>query len=569
ILLTSILLLRADASDIIKADGYTTCAKSSIITVSDFSLSIDRRNQSLTFAVAGSATTKTPILAELKIEAYGVTATRYSFNPCEYKIQQLCPMQAGPFKEKGTVHIPDEVMSKIPSAAWLVPDLQGLAQLSLHAQDGQEVACLQAKISNTETTRNSGARVATAGIALTALALSGVASLTGAGGAAASGAAGSAAGAPSFMAVLNFFMDVSWSGALSVDTPGVYVAFTQNFAWSNGFVVVAGMQRAIDRFRGETGGNINKSSYDILMRQNLIRGSELHKREEASKVVNGIQAYVEEIRVPSENTFMTMFIIFMSVLGALLAGCFLAKGVLELWSKGRKLPKVLETFRLNFWTETAGLLVRSILIIYGTWTLLCLYQFKNGDSWAATILAGASLTIFTAILLFFTIQVTRIAQHAKKLGLGASRLYEDKPSLQKYGFLYDQFRKEFWWFFVPCILYSVAKAMFIALGDGHGLVQVIGQLACEVLMIVFLFATRAYDGKKANVVNVSISVVRILTLVGTLIFVDVLGIADTTKSVASVVMIALQSILTAVLAVLLIYNAILPWIKQKKLKKNR
>jgi hypothetical protein len=564
----SVLVWRASASDTIKANGYTSCSEKAVITVSGFSFSLSRSDKTVAFSISGSSTSTSYVIADFRVTAYGITATQMTLDPCEHSIRQLCPLQAGPFHESATFAVPDQVSAQIPAAAWMVPDLEGLTQVKLHTKEGQELACLQAVIANEESTKNKGARVATIGMALGALAVSSIATLAAGTGAVTAGAAGTAGGL-NVLQLVQYFSDISWSGAFSVNTPPVYVSFTQNFAWSNGFVVMAGMQRRIDHFRGRTGGNLNKSSYDILMQQHLIRKSVLQKREGPSKVVSGIQGYVEELRVPSENTFMTVFLIFLGLLGAIVVGCVLMKGVLELWATKRKLPNGLESFRIHFWTETSGLIVRTILVIYSTWTIICLYQFKNGDSWAATVLAGTSLALFSATLLFFTIQVTRIAVHAKRVEGGTAKLYEDKPSLRKYGLLYDQYRKEFWWFFVPCILYSVMKALFIAFGDGHGLIQVVGQLACELAMIVFLFSTRAYDGKTANVVNILISVVRIMTLVGTLIFVDVFGVAGTTKSVAAIAMIALQSVLTAVLFGLLVYNALLPWIRQRKLKRKR
>jgi len=61
-------------------------------------------------------------------------------------------------------------------------------------------------------------------------------------------------------------------------------------------------------------------------------------------------------------------------------------------------------------------IVRLVLILYGTWTLYCLYQFKNGDSWGVHVLAGITLALFTAILGFFAWRIVTVARHAKKDG---------------------------------------------------------------------------------------------------------------------------------------------------------
>lgn len=169
--------------------------------------------------------------------------------------------------------------------------------------------------------------------------------------------------------------------------------------------------------------------------------------------------------------------------------------------------------------------------MYGTWTLYCLYQFRNGDSWGAHILAGVTLTTFTAILGFFAWRIFVVARHTKKSAEGQEQLFIHKPYMRKYGLFYDQFKSNFWWIFFPLIIYAFAKGAFIALGDGHGLIQTVGQLACEMLLLVLLLWNRPYNTKAGNVLNIIISCVRVLSVVCLIVFVDQLGIAADTKTI--------------------------------------
>lgn len=172
------------------------------------------------------------------------------------------------------------------------------------------------------------------------------------------------------------------------------------------------------------------------------------------------------------------------------------------------------------------------MILYGTWTLYCLYQFTKGDSWAAHLLAAITLVAFTAILGFFVVKIFLVARRVRKFEGGAEALFLNKPYMRRYGLFYDQFKSNFWWLFLPLILYAFLKAAFIALGDGHGLIQAAGQLGCELILLILLLWNRPFNTKAGNVLNIIISVVRVLSVVCLLIFVEELDIAADTKTVS-------------------------------------
>jgi hypothetical protein len=176
-------------------------------------------------------------------------------------------------------------------------------------------------------------------------------------------------------------------------------------------------------------------------------------------------------------------------------------------------------------------ILNQVLILYGTWTLYCLYQFKAGDSWACNALAGVALGLFTLVLGFFIWRIFSLAIQAKKLEGGQEQLFIHKPYMRKYGLFYDQFKSNFWWVFVPLIIYAFAKGAFIALGDGHGLFQTIGQLSCEVFLLLLLLWSRPYNTKAGNVLNIIISCARVLSVVCLIVFVDQMGIAPDTKTI--------------------------------------
>jgi hypothetical protein len=210
-----------------------------------------------------------------------------------------------------------------------------------------------------------------------------------------------------------------------------------------------------------------------------------------------------------------------------------------------------------------------ILLLYGVWVLYCIFQFVNGDSWAAKLLAGITLATFTAILGFFSFRIWYVARKFRNAEGDASALYEDKETWVKYSLFYDSYKRGYWWLFMPAIVYMFAKGCVLAAGDGHGLTQTAGQLIIEALMLALLLWTRPYATKASNWINIIIQVVRVLSVVCILVFVEQLGIAQTTKTITGVVLIAVQSALTGLLAILIAVNAIILCCRENPHRKRR
>ena len=160
-----------------------------------------------------------------------------------------------------------------------------------------------------------------------------------------------------------------------------------------------------------------------------------------------------------------------------------------------------------------------------------MYQFNKGDSWGCHLLSGITLALFTGVLGFFAYRIFTVAQNAKKTTDGQEQLFIHKPYMRKYGLFYDQFRSDFWWIFLPLIVYAFAKGAILALGDGKGFVQTIGLLSCELMLLIMLIWSRPYNTKAGNVLNIIISSVRVLSVVCLMIFVEELHISANTKTV--------------------------------------
>lgn len=510
----------------------------------------------------------------------------------------------GNFAATGSQPIPSEYASNVPSIAFTIPDLEGEAKLELKAKDGgEDLACLQSNVENGKTAEVPAVSYVAVGIAGAALLLTGLSALGSAG-------AGGHTSSPNFGEVIGWFQSISMNGLLSVNYPPVYRSFSKNFAFSTGLVPWNSMQTSIDNFRKATGGNLTEDSIAYLRNATLVytdgsksnsssftkrsldvferllrprdgvstsvngTGSSINSTSNAgeSKVthyVHGIQGYVEQLTIPQANTFMTVLLVFAIIILAITVGILLLKVILETWALFGSFPVKLTNFRKRYWGLLARTITNLILLLYGVWTLYCVYQFTNGDSWAAKTLAAATLSIFTAVLGFFTFRIWQLARRYKKAEGDTSALFENKETWRKYSLFYDSYKRGYWWLFMPAIIYMFAKGCVIAGGNGHGLSQTAGQLVIESLMMILVLFVRPYVTKSGNWINAVIQVVRVLSVVCILVFVEELGIAQSTKTITGVVLIAVQSVLTIVLAILIAVNSIIICCRENPHRKRR
>ncbi|EGY18433.1 DUF907 domain-containing protein [Verticillium dahliae VdLs.17] len=503
LLLAATLINTAAADEILSTVGFTTCGPSNAdVKVNKADITYNNADKTVVFDVSGTSTKVQNVTAELKVTAYGNEIYSNKFDPCDSStfVEQLCPVPEGTFGARGTQKIPEEFAKMVPAIAFQVPDIAALATLELKSVDGgSEVACIQSQVSNGKTASVAAVSYVAVGIAGVALIATGVSALGSAvaGGSAAAGGAGGA-GTPS-------------------------PSFTETLGWVPGH----GHERhaiGIDNFRGMTGGDLSKDSFELL------RNATLTFPDGSTSQNNGGGLFQGQARHE-------------------------AVVILEFWALFGSFPKALSGFREHYWGSIARTITSLILLLYGIWVLYCIFQFTHGDSWAANTLAGVTLAVFTGILAFFAWKIWNTARKLKQAEGDSSGLYEKKEVWVKYSLFYESYKKDYWWLFIPIIIYMFAKGTIIAAGDGHGLFQASGQLIVEALLLILLLWKRPYERKSGNVISITIQVVRVISVVCILVFVEQFGIAQTTQTVTGVVLIAVQSALTGILAILIVWNA--------------
>lgn len=599
--LVGVLAATVSATDVIRTDGFSNCGGDGSIKVQKMDISYNKGSNQVYFNVAGESTKEQKVMASLVITAYGKEVFTKDFNPCNENITQLCPLPTGNFSAAGNQTVPDDVVAKIPSIAFSIPNLDGVAKMELTSlDDNSTIACIDSTVNNGKTVAVPAVTYAAAGVAAAALALSGLSALG------AAGQPGAPSPSPSFGEIIVWFQGMAINGMHSVPYPSVYRSFSQNFAFSGLLIQWGGMQKTIDSFRAKTGGNTTDANYEFLKHNttivyedpstnltkraildtihlftrdsistngvNATNGTTAANSQSQSKsmvLAHGIQAYVEQLTIPQANTFMTVLLIFSIVIASMIVAILLFKVILETWALFGSFPKRLTGFRKHYWWTMAKGIANLIFLLYGVWTIYCIFQFTNGDSWVAKLLAGLTFALFTAVLLFFTVKIWLGHRKFKKLEGDHSGMYDDKEFWRKWSIFYGNYKKSYWWLFVPAIIYMFAKGCVLAGANGHGLVQTAGQLIIESIMLVLLLWTRPFSLKSGNWINIIIQVVRVLSVVCILIFVEELGISQSTKTVTGVVLIVVQSALTGVLTLLLIVNSIIVCCKENPHRRRR
>lgn len=163
-----------------------------------------------------------------------------------------------------------------------------------------------------------------------------------------------------------------------------------------------------------------------------------------------------------------------------------------------------------------------VLIGYSQMCILCLWELTVRDSAAEVVLALFYFVAMTGALVWAAFKVIRIAKRSVSLHKNpAYILYSDPTALNKWGFLYVQYRATAYYFVFPQLGYILVKALFIAFAQGAPVAQAIGLLIIEASWLIGVSILRPWMDKKTNTFNISIAVINFLNAIFLLIFSNV------------------------------------------------
>jgi hypothetical protein len=229
------------------------------------------------------------------------------------------------------------------------------------------------------------------------------------------------------------------------------------------------------------------------------------------------------------------------------------------WMKNDKF----QDFRNGWFTVLKGIMFRIVLIGYPQITILCLWEFTQVDSPAEVVLAIFFFFGMTGTLGWAAMKVIRIAKRSVEMHKNpAYILYSDPSALNKWGFLYVQFRATAYYFILPTLGYIVIKGMFIAFGQNSGTVQAIALVLIEAILLIGASVIRPWMDKSTNSFNIAICAINFLNAIFLLIFTNVFNQPGLVTGVMGVVFFIVNAIFSLVLLILVLIATVYAFVRK-------
>lgn len=424
-------------SGVLYTDAVTYCAEAKAVIVDEFDITYHRSNGSVTFSFSlASVESNLNTSVNLYINAYGIQIINQTLELCELLQGVICPLPQVNFTGMshllglfpgltfanakagyGTYPIPEEYLSKIPSIAYTVPNIEAYARVQLIRVENNEVAaCLQATLANGKTAHQKGVIWASAMFTLVAFLV-----------AIWHTASGTSTSPIQYrwFDILFIFQAAAASGLLHLNYPLVYTNFVQNFHWALGLFYSSNMQSSIKKMREKTGGSMDSTAYSdvqyinrklspynvyisndgilsspeslaAFFKENALSKRSLEhfaKRATIPSVLpqnvttdinTGLPVYTNTLKIPEANAYDTIWFVFLALIGIFVAFHVLLFGIVFLFDRmGRNRSHLGWAARLRrmWWPFCIGNSLRLVSFKFSEWSnrwlisLLVPYRF--------------------------------------------------------------------------------------------------------------------------------------------------------------------------------------------------
>ena len=434
---------------------------------------------------------------------------------------------------------------------------------------GAPVTCLEASLSNGKTVYQGGVGWVTAVISGLGMAASAFASGLGHSNTAAHVAA-------TVLSMFGYFQSQAIFGMTAVGMPPIVESWTQNFQWSMGIIRLGFLQTIATWYQRSTGGtastllsDLSTTSVQLLRRRkrSLDSAAELvghtiarraERTEMSTVILRGIQRVGFRARIERTNIFLTgvMFYVIFTCAVFIIVGGF--KVICEILAKSGNLRgDKFGDFRNGWKIVIRGIMFRVALIGFPQMTVLCLWEFTQHDSPAEVILA---VIIFLSVLVtlgWAAFKVILLAKRSVAMHRNpAYILYSDPTSLNKWGFLYVQYKATSYYFLLPTLAYILIKSMFVGLSQQASVVQMVAFLILDTLMLIAVCVLRPWMDKKSNIYNITIAVVTFINAILLLFFSGVFHQPGIVSGVMGVIFFIYNAILSLILLILVLVASV-------------
>ncbi|KAL1591938.1 putative flavin carrier protein 3 [Paraconiothyrium brasiliense] len=569
----------------IESRSLNPCQSNTSISATLFNVVFTPSNRSLDFDIEFVSTVSAKVNAEMELLVYGYSAMKEDLNPCDTKnnIEGMCPMSAGNIKVQSNLDISADIMSKIPGVAYTIPDLDAVVRIKVTDQaTNEQIGCVEAELSNGHSVDQKAVAWVTAIIAVIGLVASAITSGLGHSNTAAHVAANA-------MSLFGYFQAQAFLGMCAVPLPPIVAAWTQNFQWSMGIIRVGFLQRMATWYQRATGGTpttyLRQLAYiSVEVQKKMKRGldslpmtkravyeinnavgalaarsnSDSTNAQHSSNVVlHGIKRVGFKAKIEPTNifftgyTFFVIFVIFVVI--GVIAFKFICEGLVK---AGKMKHDQFTDFRNGWRTVLKGILFRVILIGFPQMMVLGFWELTQRDSAGEVVLAIFTIVSMIGILGWASSKVVRIAQRSIVMHKNpAYILYSDPVALNKWGFLYVQFKATMYYFIIPVLGYTLVKAMFIGFAQGSGTAQAIALVIIEAGLLIGVSVLRPYMDKKTNGFNIAIAAVNFLSAIFFLVFTEVFHQPAIVTGVMGVIFFIYNAVFALVLLLMVLVSS--------------
>ena len=573
----------------LESTALQTCQENSMFTASLFNMSFTPDDNRASIDIRSTSSLEGYVKFDFSVSAYGFEFIRQTLDPCDPSVSAatsgsglagMCPMTPGKLNLHFTPPIPKNAGDMIPPIAYNFPDLDATVRIYVNRSDTREaIACVEADVSNGKTVNLVAVKWVLAIIAGLVLCASALLNGLGHSNAAAHIASGA-------LSLFGFFQAQAMLGLTGVHLPPVVQSWTQDFQWSMGIIKVPFMQDIFTWYQRATGGEpshifntlttvsvqvekrglhdaalglyrrgaamLPRAASSLLKRDNITTGA-------GSYIVYGIQRVAFRAGIETTNLFLTGLTFFCLFVVFTVAGVAAFKGFCELAVKQKWMkPDTFLEFRNGWLTVLKGILFRLTLIGYPQMTILCLWEFTQVDSKAEVVLAVFFFVGMTATLTWAAWKVIRIARRSMAMHRNpAYILFSDPQALNKWGFLYIQYRASAYYFVLPFLGYLLAKGLFIAFGQHNGSAQAIGFLLIEAAALITASVMRPWMDKSTNSFNIAIYAVNFINAIFLLIFSDIFNQPALVNGVIGLILFFLNAIFATVLLIMVIVTTVM------------
>jgi hypothetical protein len=132
-------------------------------------------------------------------------------------------------------------------------------------------------------------------------------------------------------------------------------------------------------------------------------------------------------------------------------------------------------------------------------------------------------------------------------------LFGDGLFLNKFGFIYVQFRADCYYFVAICLAYTLFKSLFVAVLQEHGKAQSVIVFVIELAYLVMICVVRPFMDKRTNAFNITIAVISTINALFFMFFLYIFH----QPHVVGLVMAVVYFVLNAVFALFLLLFTII------------